>query len=1058
MSNEGYILSIEGCPYAFSTNGIAAAVAIAGFPTHPDWADSWTFIDNCLVNPNDYISWNERTLPIEGDLEVDGITLKLLDKYVENFALYDGTIFNGNLLTELFTRGSARESPLYLERSLPSIVSLAPAANDAYNNELLLFSDPGLPDAAFANNAYYNPRRVSASYDMSTTFGSGLRPIWIEDECLAIIGTAQSVPGPVDPKVLVVGLAAESLAGRGYYGTENKYHRIRETYSPEIFLKHPLVIKRGVILWRVEDAYDSTATSTYPIWRGYCQSSPELTPDGSTFELRAEHKWNTYKNEIVEYAGFRHQFSIPNSTYSKNAMFGIHKSSDNWERVIQPANFSGTDPFDPTSYYNWTTDYRYKFTSDPAACFRGSAFINPPEPTRFFRPALLNAMFPYYGIVPWNYTATNVAGGKVRLGLSSNEDIDDLLQTPDYYTIGGRIAGVEFWAGNVERWGGVGIDSPVIPPVCIDFIQNSNDGGFRRPGPYNPITNPFAFNPFDFGYALKFQLDGRSGLSLPTQYLYLPTPQTGPAATSGPQNIVIRHVYVAEAEDTVVLMEPSKGQSELTAPNNVIVGRISKVQKDSFAPAALDNTLQYITEPLAFKSAVSVQSESTIIETLFKSILRPRTGVTLFNNVNGNDFDLSNLVELTQWVSALDGGRKIRWIWTEKTKFMEFIQPYMRFFNYIIALKGSKIQFKTYDSTGEPDHTITTADFLEAPVNLSTLPENLFNTMKLSAPNFETVFTFNDDLSKGRYKIGNTQEIELPAAVGGITSPQDLIVYFQQVATRFLSIWGYPQYVFKCKTSIQRINIELGDTVNITDWLVPNFDKDNPQRGLLERNGLVIERRVDLTTGVIDFSIVYGEKFDTSFYSPAVRALSATNIGVGKVIFAADYIIPSNKQQILPLVPPPPGAYTTNEEVSSYAGSNRYAYRNRYGLNLATEDGGVSSFKVGDRVEFIWRNNSSNFIFNGATVGSLTVTNVNPITREISFNELLDAGLFALINSGLPGPNDYQIDLRYTDYNLCTTTQQDEYGFCGDFIFESLDFPLPVPPARRVVPATQYSP
>jgi hypothetical protein len=1053
MSNEGYILSIEGCPYAFSTNGIPAGLLVQGFPTHPDWADSWTVIDNCLVNPNDYVSWNERTLPIEGDLEVDGITLKLLDKYVENFALYDGTSFSGNLLTELFTRGSARESPLYLERSLPSIVSQAPAADEAYNNELLLFSDPGLPDPAFANNAYYNPRRVSASYDMSTTFGSGLRPIWIEDECLAIIGTAQAVPGPVDPKVLVVGISTESTLGRGYYGTENKYHRIRETYSPEIFLKHPLVIKRGVILWRVEDAYNVTDESIYPIWRGYCQSSPELTPDGSTFELRAEHKWNTYKNETVEYAGFRHNFSIPQNTYSKNAMFGIHKASNNWNRVIQPANFRGTDPFDPTTYYNWDTDYRYKFATDPAACFRGNAFVSPPSPTRFFRPALINAMELIYGYVPWNYTATNVPGGKVRLGLSSDEDLDPAPATPQYYTIGGRIAGQEFWAGNVERWGGVGIDSPVIPPVCIDFVQNGNPGGFRRPlaSPTNPGQ------PFDYGYSLKFQLDGRSGLSLPTQYLYLPTPSEGPAATSGPQNIVIRHAYVGEAEDTVILLEPSKGQSELTAPNNVIVGRISKVNKESFQPAAADGTTQYITEPLAFKSAVSVQSESTVIETLIKSILRPRSGVTLFNNVNNSDFDLSNLVELIQWVSSLDGGRKIRWIWTEETKFMEFIQPYMRFFNYIIALKGSKIQFKTYDSTGEPDHILTTADFLEAPVNLSTLPENLFNTMKLSAPNYETVFTFNDDLSKGRYKIGNTQEIELPASVGGITSPQDLIVYFQQVATRFLSIWGYPQYVFKCKTSIERINIELGDTVNITDWLVPNFDKDNPQRGLLERNGLVIERRVDLTTGVIDFSIVYGEKFDTSFYSPGARALSATNIVVGKVIFAADYIRPSNKQQILPIQPPPPGVYTTNEEVSSYAGSNRYAYRNRYAVGLGTEDGGVSSFKVGDRVEFIWRNNSSNFIFNGATAGSLTVTNVNPVTREITFNELLDPGLLALINSGLPGPNDYQIDLRYTDYNLCTTTQQQEYGFCGDFIFESLDFPLPTPPARRVVPATQYS-
>lgn len=1048
MSNEGYILSIEGCPYAFSTNGISFVNAVL-----PDWAASWTVIENCLVNPNDYISWNERTLPIEGDLEVDGITLKLLDKYVENFPLYDGTSFSGNLLTELFTRGSSRENPFFLERSLPSILSnntvppaVPPLSDTDYINELLLFSDPGLPDPAFANNAYYNPRRISGSYDLSTTFGAAARPIWIEDECISIIGTAGAVPGPIDPKVLVVGISTESTQGRGYYGTEKKYHRIRETYSPEIFLKHPLVIKRGVILWRVDSIEAQSTDSIYPIWRGYCQSSPELTPDGSTFELRAEHKWNTYKNEVIEYAGFRHNWSIPPNTYSKNAMYGIHKSSNNWERVIQPAAFDGTDPFDPTAYYNWTTDYRYKFTNDPASCFRGNAWINPPVSSILFRPALLNALDNVYGYLPWTYRAANVAGGKVRLSFASNEDADPSNSTPLNYTIGGRLNGVEFWAGNIERWEWVGIDSPVIPPVAIDFIQNDSPGGFLR-----PITAPPTLNmgePFDFGYPLKYQIDGRVGAALPTQYLFLRTP----TATGGTNNVVLRHAYIGESEDTSILMEPAGAQSELTGPNNVVVGRISKVNKETFQPAALDGTQQFISEPLAFRSAVSVQSQCTVIETLFKSMLRPRGNVTLFNNINTTDFDLTNLPVLTQWVSSLDLGHKIRWMWTEKTKFMDFIQPYMKFFSYIICLNKSKIQFKTYDPTRTVDHVLTTADFLEAPVNLSTLPENLFNTMKLSAPNYETVFTFNDDFSKGRYKIGNTQEIELPAFVGDIRSPQDLIVYFQGLATRFLSIWGYPQYVFKCKTSINKINIEIGDIVSISDWLVPNFDRNFPKRGLLEKPGIVIERRVDLTTGIIDFSIVYGEDFQTSYYSPAARAQSATNIGVAKVTFEENYIIPSNKVQTDPTASPPPGSFTTLQEESTYAGSNRYAYRNRYGTGLGNEDGGVSAFKVGDRVEFIHRDATSNFIFNGATPGSLTITSITPAVRQITFNEVLDAPTLALIN----GP--FIVDLRYTDYDLCTQSQKDNYGFCGDFIFQSLDNPVPVPPAVRVVPATQYSP
>ena len=1057
MSNEGYILSIEGCPYAFSTNGIAGY----SIPASEDWADSWSIMENCLVNPNDYISWNERTLPIEGDLEVDGITLKLLDKYIENFPLYDGTIFTGNILTELFTRGSARENPFFLERSLPSILQLAspPFDNTNYDNELLLFSDPGLPAAAFANNAYYNPRRISGSYDLSTTFGAALgdKPIWIEDECINIVGTAGASPGPVDPKVLLAGQSGlESLSGRGWYGTERKYHRIRETYSPEIFLKHPLVIKRGVILWRVEDAADNSVDSIYPIWRGYCQSSPELTPDGSTFELRAEHKWNTYKNEVIEYAGFRHNFSIPTKTYSKNAMYAIHRNSLAFDRTIRPYERHGEEQSVLLDYHNWDTDYRMKFTDDPANCFRGAVRYG--SATLDSRPALISAINNAIGINPWQLNTAEIAGGKVRLSFASNEERDTSSTTPEQYTIGGKINGVEFWGGNINRWEWVGADSPELPLVAIDFKQNDNAGGFLR------ISGPNAGSPYDFGYALKYQIDGRVGTALPTRYLFMRTPST--TGLGGTNNVVLRHAYIAEDSDDVsVIMEPAGAQSELTAPNNVVVGRISKVNKLSFEPLAEDGVLQFIDKPLSFKSAVSVQSNTTVIETLFKSMFRPRGDVTLFNNINNNDFDLTNLAELNQWVSSIDLGHKIRWQWTDTTKFMDFIQPYMKFFSYIICLNKSKIKFKTYDPTRPAEHVLTTTDFLEAPVNLSTLPENLFNTMKLSAPNYETVFTFNDDLSKGRYKIGNTQEIQLPAAVGDILTTTDLIGYFQLLASRFLSIWGYPQYVFKCKTSISKINIEIGDVVDITDWLVPNFDRKFPKRGLVNKQGLVIERRVDLTTGIIEFSITYGENTDTSFYSPCVRAFSATNLGVCRMIARAEYIIPSNKLQPDPAATPVPGTFTTAQEESTYAGSNRYEYRNRYNPgyspitpppNLSTEDGGVSAFKVGDHVEFVWRNTTTNYIFNGATPGSLTITQISPLIREIVFNETIDPALLAIINSG--GGDDYIVDLRYTDYDLCTQDQKDNYGFCGDFQFQSLDNPLPVPPAARVIPATQYAP
>lgn len=1036
MSNEGYILTIEGCPYAFTTNGIAGYQA----PASPEWALSWTMMENVLVNPNDYISWNERTLPIEGDLEVDGITLKLHDKYLENFTLYDGTSFTGNILTELFTRGSARENSFYLQRSLCSILSQSVVVNSAYDNELLLFSDPGLPGTGIDGN--YNPRRISGSYDLSTTFATG-QPIWIEDEAIWIIGTAgqNSTAPPVDPLVLVAGLPAtglESLQGRGYYGTENKYHRIRETYSPEIFLKHPLVIKRGVILWRVEDAQVNSVDSIYPIWRGYCQSSPELTPDGSTFALRAEHKWNTYKNELMEYSGFRNKFTIPVKTYSKSAMYAVFKSSFGFDRIIEP-NFQGT-------YHDWITDYRIKFTDSPMASFRGMIYTD--ALSSITTTALVQHINEINPLAPWEFnTSAGIPNAlhTVRLNFRGTPDAYLSANVPSQYAIGGSINGTVFWSNIVDRWSNVVATSPVVPEVAIDFKQNINP----------PVS--IGATVVDNGYALKYRSNIEGQEFLPSKYLYLIS-NSLTTRLGGTNSVTLQHAYHAEDGESVIVMEPSAAQSDLARiTNKVVCGKISRRNKGNYASLQNNGTQDYIGTPLAFESSVVVNSTCTVIETLFKSMLRSRADVTMFNNINTNDFDVSNLSTLIDWVSAIDTDHTIRWTWTEGTKFMDYIQPYMKFFSYIICLKGSKIKFNTMDPTRPVDHFLTTADFLETPVNLSTLPENLFNSMKLSAPNYETVFTFNDDLSKGRYKIGNTQEVAIPDQVGDITSVNDLIVYFQKIANRFLSIWGYPQYVFKCKTSIKKINIEIGDIVSITDWLVPDFDKDDPKRGLLLKPGIVVERNVDLSNGCINFSIAYGENFQTSYYSPCVRAQSFTD-GVGDctMICQRNYIKPSNKQQPNWLLPT---GYLLSgiEEDSTYAGSNRYGYTTRYDLPLPAppgtpDDGGVSPFNQGDFVELILRDTTIQAIFSGSGGIPLRVLSKTPAIRELKLNQNIPTVWQDAIDAG------QYVDLRFSDYESCAATQQTEYGFVGDFALQSLDSPPVTPPAQRVIASTQYSP
>lgn len=1007
MSNEGYILTIEGSPYAFSTNGITGLT-----PTHESWAPTWTLMENVLVNPNDYISWNERTLPIEGDLEVDGITFKLLDKHVESFTLYDSTTFTGNILTELFTRGSARQTPYYIERSFGTISRIVSVT--LFNQEVSLFSDPGLP--ATATNANYRPTIVSASYDLSAQFVSSTKPIWVEDEAIMINNYSAT-----DPKVLEVGMTyggGENTNGRGIYGTEKKYHYIKDTYKPEIYLKHPLVIKRGIILWRVQDVTDVSSNSIYPIWRGYCQSSPQLTVDGSTFEIRAEHKWNVYKNEVMDYAGFKHKFDIPDKTYSRYAMMGIFASSLNFNNVLSP-------------YIPDDADWGIKFTTSPIDAFlciaQRAGFIQPSLRQRIFD-ATNNSVFTYR-VYPGSADPINT--------VTVNVYANDPVLSPSQYKIGGRVNGKDFWSSIVDHPDQTLATSPILPPVAIDYKQNLFPSSFG-------------------GYSLKYSTGSRTNQFLPNTYLNLLSPGAGNSRFGGTAQVNIRHIFVAENEDNVVVLEPAPEQPIINSVSaqslNVITGRITERDKKTFKQTSSDGTQMYIDKNLSFKTGLSAQSTTTTIETIFKTILRPRSSVTVFNNVNINDFDTSNLEELNDWVSGIEPTHDIRWLWTPDTKFVDYINPYMKLFNYIICLQDSKIKFKTYDSTRAVDHTLVTADFLEAPVNLSTLPENLFNTIKLTAPNYDTTFTFNDDLSKGRYKIGNAQEVELPAVVEGIANVNDLITYFQDIATRFLSIWGYPQYVFKCKCSLEKININIGDIVSISDWLVPNFDAASPLRGLVNKPGIVIERNVDLTTGVINFSIVYGEKFQTSKYSPCIRVETITNdvgLGISTLVASSSYIRPSNKLQPLPTAA---GGYGNTEELSTYAGSNRYPYRLRYNPTaLTTEDGGVSPFSIGDHVELILRDSSTNLLFSGSAT-PLIVTNVTATTKEIKLNQTIPSSFTIPLAAGA------KIDLRFANYDECVATQQDEYGWIGDFTFESLDNPLPVPPALRQVAATQLAP
>lgn len=217
MANEGYIVTIESCPYAFCTNGIENST-----PSDPSWSSDWIMVPGFLRHPSEYINWSERSLPIEGELEVDPITFKLNDAYVSNFALYDGSTFNGNLLTELFTRAVGRNSTYQLINSLVSVnVGTEPYV---HSTEIALAGDEEITSVT---GVAFSPTQVITNYNMTAVYTGTPVTVWIEDEAMNVIGVTGAASNILQIGLLV---GTEDILGRGKYGSERKYHFIKNTY------------------------------------------------------------------------------------------------------------------------------------------------------------------------------------------------------------------------------------------------------------------------------------------------------------------------------------------------------------------------------------------------------------------------------------------------------------------------------------------------------------------------------------------------------------------------------------------------------------------------------------------------------------------------------------------------------------------------------------------------------------------------------------------------------------------------------------------------------------
>lgn len=991
MANEGYILSIEACPYAFSTDGITGIT-----PIHPEWAPSWTLVDGVMENPSNYVAWNERILPIEGDLEVDSITFQLLDKRVENMAWYDPNYqapdlaqgrFSGNLLTELFTRGIPRNSEYYLLNTLVS-ASVTDLNTRPLYEELQLIDSTFDALAPVVNTSHTG---ITSSLQLPS-LSAGPYYAWVEDEVVSIVGTSGSI------SQIGTSLGVEDEAGRGLFGTVRKYHVPTPDYRPEIFLKHPYVNKRGVILWRVTDTDNLSESSIFPIWRGFIQSNPQTSDDGVKFFLSCNHKWQVYRNEPIAFRSFDKSYSLKSKQYSPLALQVWYHS--NLRREIKPdlTHFSISPTLDPT----------LKYRTDPRAAFRARNAAGTTE-------AILAAINEPSSRLQVRFSGDDARTNKVTVIYDADEP------DPGIIRIGTYIAGTVTWGNQVtdpDRNDFTSVYDQELPETAIDYVLNS---------PYNhwPMT---VTNSFD---AL-----------IPPAFYY----------ESVRNGITVRQMFVGTDEVAGYKLYFLPRQSQTTyqgRDGGFVIGNIVARMENGVAVTPTDRSIRFITKPLELSTRLLVKApdNKTTIEALTTVFFNTQNAANLFPSVNANDFDVTNVLELRDWVSEFDN-RGTELVLGPEVKFGEFLTEYTKFYNYVFALKGSKIRIKPYDLLADQtsvDHTLTSSDLLDVPA-LKQLPENLFNTAKYKLANYETEYVFEDANSKGRYKTGNTQKFELSSPIQGISSPLQLAQFLGEVSKRFLTVWGYPQYLVNLKTSLSKIYMEVGDTILITEYTVPNFSPTAPGRALSNQRAFIIERNVDLTTGQITFGVVFTEKAGIKPYSPCGRVeeieVDTPVTGQSRITLLPNFIQPINKFE-----PTGPTSVSTSNETSDYVGSNRFVARPRYGQ--ATEDAGVAPFLPGDGVELILRNDSTGDLYHGG----MKVVSTDSATRRIVVDVAIPGTWPAYVTSG------EIVDLRFTDYDAAATSsdQRENWAWIGDTVFESLDNPLPTPPAVRATAGSQFS-
>lgn len=191
---SGFVLTIDGCPYAFATAGVSSVTS-----SDENWSSAWTVVAGVLVRED--WQWSERTKPLDGDLDVDQLTFSLRDPMMTS-----GVAAGFHLVTWLTTRR-------------PSRITQSPLA------ETIAASG-------------------SADFDLASGsgFGTSTFVVYVDQEAILCDSRSGVTLTP-------------NASGRGYYGSRSVEHAIdaANAYAPVVYKDFPGFHRRRACFWRVLD-------------------------------------------------------------------------------------------------------------------------------------------------------------------------------------------------------------------------------------------------------------------------------------------------------------------------------------------------------------------------------------------------------------------------------------------------------------------------------------------------------------------------------------------------------------------------------------------------------------------------------------------------------------------------------------------------------------------------------------------------------------------------------------------------------------------------------------